>query len=57
MFKKKQECCSYRFDPAESGELALRKGDVITVLNDCDADWWLGQYQGKQGIFPASYVA
>jgi hypothetical protein len=21
-----------------------------------DDDWWLGEYQGKQGLFPSNYV-
>jgi growth factor receptor-binding protein 2 len=47
---------AYNFAPEEAGELPFRKGDVITVLDESDANWWKGQCHGKTGLFPASYV-
>ena len=47
---------AYNFAPEESGELPFRKGDVITVLDESDANWWKGQCHGQTGLFPASYV-
>lgn len=47
---------AYNFDPQEQGELRFRKGDVITVIDDSDANWWKGQCHGDTGLFPASYV-
>lgn len=38
-------------------ELSLRVGDVITLHNDQDSDWWRGEVNGKVGIFPKTYVA
>lgn len=46
----------YVFEPAEAGELRFRKGDIITVLDSSDANWWKGQCHGETGLFPASYV-
>eukprot|EP00038_Savillea_parva_P007878 m.173088 g.173088 ORF g.173088 m.173088 type:complete len:240 (+) comp13637_c0_seq1:185-904(+) len=46
----------YNFEPQESGELRFRKGDVITVTDDSDENWWKGQCHGEHGMFPASYV-
>ncbi|XP_015921768.1 growth factor receptor-bound protein 2 [Parasteatoda tepidariorum] len=46
----------YDFRPQESGELELRRGDVITVLNRSDKNWWKGKIGTKKGIFPATYV-
>jgi len=47
---------AYAFKPAEDGELKFAKGDVITVLDDSDSNWWKGQCHGETGLFPASYV-
>eukprot|EP00041_Stephanoeca_diplocostata_P017553 m.356020 g.356020 ORF g.356020 m.356020 type:complete len:281 (-) comp20743_c0_seq2:1751-2593(-) len=47
----------YNFEPQESGELRFRKGDVITVTDDKDENWWTGQCHGETGMFPASYVS
>jgi hypothetical protein len=47
---------AYDFSPQESGELKFKKKDVITVLDDSDANWWKGQCHGETGLFPASYV-
>ena len=43
--------------PKESGELALRKGDIIEITK-VDENWWTGRINGgTEGIiFPANYV-
>lgn len=46
----------YNFEPQESGELRFRKGDVITVTDSSDDNWWKGMCHGETGLFPASYV-
>ncbi|CAB4254535.1 Lsb3p [Maudiozyma barnettii] len=48
----------YSFKGEESGDLAFRKGDVITILKKSDSqdDWWTGRVNGSEGIFPANYV-
>eukprot|EP00035_Acanthoeca_spectabilis_P020277 m.432017 g.432017 ORF g.432017 m.432017 type:complete len:247 (-) comp17381_c0_seq1:74-814(-) len=46
----------YAFEPQESGELRFKKGDVITVTEDTDENWWKGTCNGEAGMFPASYV-
>ena len=47
----------YDFDPTDSGELELKKGDVISVHdNTTYPDWWKGANGDKVGIFPANYV-
>ncbi|EGD77849.1 hypothetical protein PTSG_09482 [Salpingoeca rosetta] len=37
-------------------ELSFKKGDVITVLEIRDGDWWEGELDGKEGFVPARYV-
>ncbi|XP_033630572.1 growth factor receptor-bound protein 2-like [Asterias rubens] len=46
----------YDFEPQEEGEIALVKGDVITIVEKADANWWKGSLNDKTGIFPATYV-
>lgn len=46
----------YNFEPAEPGEIKFNKGDLITVLDDRDPNWWKGQCHGETGLFPANYV-
>ena len=37
-------------------ELSIRYGDVINVHDKQEDGWWLGECDGKIGIFPATYV-
>lgn len=46
----------YRYDSRESDELTIQEGDVIKLIEKCDADWWKGELHGSVGIFPATYV-
>lgn len=46
----------FDFTPTEPGELAFRRGDVITVLESAYRDWWKGSLGGQTGIFPLNYV-
>ena len=48
----------YTFSAERSGDLAFRKGDIITIVRRTDTqdDWWTGRKAGVEGIFPANYV-
>lgn len=46
----------HSFEPADAGELAFDKGDVIRVVDRTHKDWWKGQLKGRTGIFPVNYV-
>ncbi|KIM47927.1 hypothetical protein M413DRAFT_439623 [Hebeloma cylindrosporum] len=48
----------FDFNAVESGDLSFRKGDVIRVTKKSDSidDWWSGNINGRQGIFPANFV-
>jgi len=37
-------------------ELSISYGDVINIHDKQEDDWWLGECEGKVGIFPATYV-
>ncbi|XP_055139566.1 SH3 and cysteine-rich domain-containing protein isoform X5 [Symphalangus syndactylus] len=46
----------YKFVPQENEDLEMRPGDVITVLEDSNEDWWKGKIQDRIGFFPANFV-
>lgn len=46
----------YDFQPQEAGELEFRRGDIITVMDRSDQNWWEGEIGSRRGYFPATYV-
>lgn len=38
-------------------ELSFNKGDVITLLDKIEENWWKGELNGVIGIFPKDYVS
>ena len=46
----------YEYKAAQSDELDLLPGDVITLTARLDGGWWQGELHNKTGVFPASYV-
>lgn len=54
--QKKKASALYEFKPETQGELGFCKGDIITVLEEVDNNWWKGEHNGQEGLFPAAYV-
>ncbi|XP_059124783.1 SH3 and cysteine-rich domain-containing protein isoform X2 [Peromyscus eremicus] len=46
----------YRFVPQENEDLEMRPGDMITLLEDSNEDWWKGKIRDRVGFFPANFV-
>lgn len=47
----------YDFQPQQDGDLTLRKGDRIAVLEKMSSDWFKGKDSSNNvGVFPANYV-
>ncbi|KHN82166.1 Sex muscle abnormal protein 5 [Toxocara canis] len=46
----------FDFTPLEEGELAFKRGEIITVTNRDDENWWEGTLNNRTGMFPATYV-
>ncbi|XP_022316188.2 growth factor receptor-bound protein 2-like isoform X2 [Crassostrea virginica] len=54
--KKKRATAQYEFKAETEEELGFSKGDVITILEEVDSNWWKGEIHGQEGLFPAAYV-
>lgn len=37
-------------------ELSFKAGDVIVVVNEVLDEWWLGELNGRTGLFPTSHI-
>ncbi|KAF9929385.1 hypothetical protein FBU30_001589 [Linnemannia zychae] len=51
----------YNFDATAEGELSLRKGDVVKIIEKIDEGWWEGEFIDEngdryEGMFPSNYV-
>ena len=46
----------FDFESEEPGELQFKEGAVITVINQDESGWWLGELKGSRGLFPYNYV-
>ncbi|KAJ7583607.1 SH3 domain-containing protein [Mycena floridula] len=47
---------AYNEEGHDADDLSFSAGDVIEILEETNADWWLGRVNGKQALFPSSYV-
>jgi len=46
----------YNEDGTEPADLSFPAGVTIEILEETNADWWKGRYQGREGLLPSSYV-
>lgn len=46
----------YPFKPQQDGDLELRAGDKIEVLEKPSPEWFKGRCDGRVGMFPSNYV-
>uniref|UniRef100_A0A4W4HEA4 Osteoclast-stimulating factor 1 n=1 Tax=Electrophorus electricus TaxID=8005 RepID=A0A4W4HEA4_ELEEL len=57
---KGKEFCKvlFQYDAQNEDELSIKEGDIVTIISkECaDAGWWLGELNGKQGVFPDNFV-
>ncbi|XP_030592144.1 SH3 domain-containing protein 19 isoform X2 [Archocentrus centrarchus] len=44
------------FNPEGPGELSLRAGDIVTMVEKLDSEWYRGTCRGSTGFFPINYV-
>ncbi|SJL08806.1 uncharacterized protein ARMOST_12176 [Armillaria ostoyae] len=43
-------------DASDPDDLSFAAGDIITIVKETNADWWLGKHNGCKALFPANYV-
>ncbi|ESK93071.1 protein that induces appearance of [Moniliophthora roreri MCA 2997] len=46
----------YDYDSSEPGDLQIRANQRVLVTERTSDDWWTGTFNGKSGLFPATYV-
>ncbi|KAF8623707.1 hypothetical protein AX17_007404 [Amanita inopinata Kibby_2008] len=46
----------YNENNSELGDLSFAAGDIIEIVEETNADWWMGRVHGKQALFPSNYV-
>ena len=53
-----KECVMALYDYSEKSprEVSMKKGDVLTLLNSNNKDWWKVEVNDRQGFVPAAYV-
>ncbi|XP_075906136.1 intersectin-2b isoform X2 [Nelusetta ayraudi] len=51
-----QVIAMYDYAAANTDEMSFSKGQLISVLDKNDPDWWKGELNGATGLFPTNYV-
>lgn len=45
----------YDFPGRDADELPLRTGQVVEVKQEVNTEWWIGECEGREGLFPSTY--
>ncbi|KIP06763.1 hypothetical protein PHLGIDRAFT_128090 [Phlebiopsis gigantea 11061_1 CR5-6] len=53
---KKTAVALHDFNASSTDELSFRVGDQIAVQNEVLDGWWMGELNGKTGLFPTTYT-
>lgn len=46
----------YAFNGSSADELSAKVGDVVNVYEKRPDQWWVGELNGRKGIFPGNYA-
>jgi hypothetical protein len=51
-----QAVANYDYAGRSDRELSFKKGQRISVFQRQESGWWVGEVEGKRGLFPGSFV-
>ncbi|KAI5475373.1 hypothetical protein MNV49_001477 [Pseudohyphozyma bogoriensis] len=55
--EQKKRCRAvWDYVQSQEDDLPFQKGDIITIEEEPNADWWRGSLDGRTGIFPSNHV-
>ena len=46
----------YDYAGSQDDELSFKEGEIIVLSGKDDEVWWRGTLDGREGVFPATYV-
>lgn len=46
----------YDYTAANQDEMSFSKGQLISVLDKNNPDWWRGEVNGVTGLLPTNYI-
>nr|1E6H_A Chain A, SPECTRIN ALPHA CHAIN [Gallus gallus] len=46
----------YDYQEKSPREVTIKKGDILTLLNSTNKDWWKIEVNDRQGFVPAAYL-
>ena len=46
----------YDFDPSNEGEVGIKEGDSLVILDQSDPDWTKISVDGTEGYVPRNYL-
>ena len=46
----------YDYEAQEENELSFPEGAKIINIERVDENWWAGEYEGKTGLFPGTFL-
>ncbi len=46
----------YDYTAEERDELTLKQGDIVTNVSQFEEGWYIGTFNGKEGVFPDNFV-
>ncbi|KAF5342321.1 hypothetical protein D9611_001492 [Ephemerocybe angulata] len=46
----------YNENNEDPKDLTFHAGDIIEIIEETNADWWKGRFNGREGLVPSNYV-